>query len=171
MALCQSKRPLTFLPRPLGDMFCKSEGLIQSGTHILSYCDDSFAMKLCPPIRTSRYRDVLYRFPLPALESHQPLPAHQQLSSGSELRRSDRTFRKSPRLNAMDNFCAVSSSCAPMHGTHIEGQTNSASKRLASLRVTRSMSPIPGIPPGPSAGVRGNSRRPFNCKASSQTFK
>ena len=31
-------------------MFCKSEGLIQSGTHILSYCDDSFAMKLCPPI-------------------------------------------------------------------------------------------------------------------------
>src|SRR6266404_3611162 len=62
MALCQSKRPLTFLPRPLGDMFCKSEGLIQSGTHILSYCDDSFAMKLCPPIRTSWYRDALYKF-------------------------------------------------------------------------------------------------------------
>ena len=50
MALRQSKRPLTFLPRPLGDMFCTSEGLIQSGTRILSYCDDSFAMKLCPPI-------------------------------------------------------------------------------------------------------------------------
>src|SRR5947208_935920 len=64
MVLRQSKRSLTFLPNPLGDMFCKSEGLIQSGTHILSYCADSFAMKLCPPIRTSRYRDVLYRFVL-----------------------------------------------------------------------------------------------------------
>ena|SRR6266849_1688250 len=41
MVLRQSKRPLTFPPRPLGDMFCKSEGLIQSGAHILSYCDDS----------------------------------------------------------------------------------------------------------------------------------
>src|SRR5260370_24664560 len=48
MVLRQWKRPLTFLPRPLGDMFCKSEGLIQSGTHILSYCDDSFAIELCP---------------------------------------------------------------------------------------------------------------------------
>src|SRR5579863_6775908 len=52
MVLRQSKRPLTFPPRPLGDMFCKSESLIQSGTHILSYCDDSFARKSCPPIRT-----------------------------------------------------------------------------------------------------------------------
>src|SRR6266404_316727 len=50
MVLHHSKRPLIFPPRPLGDMFCKSEGLIQSGTHILSYCDDSFAIKLCPPI-------------------------------------------------------------------------------------------------------------------------
>jgi hypothetical protein len=52
-------------PRPLGDMSCKSEGLIQSGTHILSYCDESFVIKLCPPIRASRYRDVLYRFVVP----------------------------------------------------------------------------------------------------------
>src|ERR1700739_2799394 len=50
MVLRQSKRPSTFPPRPLGDMFCKSEGPIQSGTHILSYCDDSPAIKLCPPI-------------------------------------------------------------------------------------------------------------------------
>src|SRR5260370_31088920 len=62
MGLRQSKRSLTFPPRPLGEMFCKSEGLIQSGVHIRSYCDDAFAMKLCLPIRTSRYRDVLYRF-------------------------------------------------------------------------------------------------------------
>src|SRR5579859_1343373 len=63
MVLRQWKRPLTFLPRPLGDMFCKSEGLIQSGTHILSYCADSFAVKVCPPIG-------LYRLPrLPGLES------------------------------------------------------------------------------------------------------
>src|SRR5437660_11248969 len=40
MVLRQWKRPLTFFPRRLGDTFCKSEGLIQSGTHILSYCDD-----------------------------------------------------------------------------------------------------------------------------------
>src|SRR5438094_5481305 len=53
----QSKRPLTFPPRPLGDMFCKSEGLIQSGTHILSYCDDSFPIKLCPPIGPARRWD------------------------------------------------------------------------------------------------------------------
>src|SRR5579859_143795 len=63
MVLRQWKRPLTFLPRPLGDMFCKSEGLIQSGTHILSYCADSFAIKVCPPIG-------LYRLPrIPGLES------------------------------------------------------------------------------------------------------
>src|SRR6266576_2641838 len=114
MVLRQWKRPLTFLPRPLSDMFCRSEGLIQSGTHILSYCADSFAIKVCPPIGLYRLRVCQ------ALESHQPLPAHQQVSSGSELRRSDRTFRKSPRLNATDNFCAVSLSRAPMHGTHIE---------------------------------------------------
>jgi hypothetical protein len=42
--LRQSKRLLTFSLRPLGDMFCKSEGLIQSGTHIRSYCADSFAI-------------------------------------------------------------------------------------------------------------------------------
>jgi hypothetical protein len=50
-----------FLPRRLGNMFCKSSGLIQSGTHILSYCDDSFATKSCLPSRASRYLDVLYR--------------------------------------------------------------------------------------------------------------
>jgi hypothetical protein len=49
----------------LANMFSRSEGLIQSGTHILSYCDDSFAMKLCQPIRTSRYRDVT--LPIPAV--------------------------------------------------------------------------------------------------------
>src|SRR6266403_5385628 len=62
MVLRQWKRPLTFFPRPLGDTFCKSEGLLQSGTHILSYCDDYFAMKLCPPIRMSRYRTYFTDF-------------------------------------------------------------------------------------------------------------
>src|SRR5437870_10456964 len=57
MVLRQSKRPLTFLLRPLGDMFCKSEGLIQSGTHILSHCADSFAIELSPPTG-------LYRLPM-----------------------------------------------------------------------------------------------------------
>src|SRR6266699_1955668 len=56
MVLRQWKPPLTFLPRPLGDMFCKSEGLVQSGTHILSYCADSFAIKVCPPIGLYRLR-------------------------------------------------------------------------------------------------------------------
>src|SRR5207247_7607399 len=56
MVLRQSKLPLTFLSRPLGDMFCKSEGLIQSGTHILSYCADSFAIELSPPIGLYRLR-------------------------------------------------------------------------------------------------------------------
>ena len=50
--------PLTFLSRPLGDMFCKSEGLIQSGTHILSYCADSLAIKLCSPIGLYRLRFI-----------------------------------------------------------------------------------------------------------------
>src|SRR6267154_5263191 len=62
------------------------------------------------------------------VESHQPLPAHQQLSSGFELRRKVRTLLESPRLNAADNFCAVSSSRAPKQGTNIAAQTNRASK-------------------------------------------
>src|SRR6266550_1447623 len=106
-----------------------------------------------------------------AVESHQPLPAHQQLSSGFELRRKVRTLLESPRLNATDNFCAVSSSRAPKQGTNIAAQTNRASKWSVAVRVTRSMPPASGIPPGPSAGVRGNSRRPCNCRAFSQTFK
>ena len=103
------------------------------------------------------------------VESHQPLPAHQQLSSGFELRRKVRTLLESPRLNAADNFCAVSSSRAPKQGTNIAAQTNHASKWSVPVRVTRIMPPAPGIPPGPSAGVRGNSKRPCNRRASSQT--
>src|SRR5437016_9081330 len=99
------------------------------------------------------------------VESHQPLPAHQQLLSGFELRRKVRTLLESPRLNAADNFCAVSSSRAPKQGTNIAAQTNRASKWSVPVRVTRIMPPAPGIPPGPSAGVRGNSKRPFNCRA------
>src|SRR5437763_6461747 len=87
------------------------------------------------------------------VESHQPLPAHQQLSSGLELRRKVRTLLESPRLNAADNFCAVSSSRAPKQGTNIAAQTNRASKWSVPVRVTRIMPPAPGIPPGPSAGV------------------
>src|SRR6266480_2603790 len=71
MVLRQSKRPLTFPPRPLGDMFCRSEGLIQSGTHILSYCDNSFAMKLCPP----RLRIAAGHSYLPSALVGAPMPA------------------------------------------------------------------------------------------------
>src|SRR5947207_11336230 len=56
MVLSQSKRTLTFPPLTLGDMFWKSESLIQSGTHILSYCADSLAIKLCSPIGLYRLR-------------------------------------------------------------------------------------------------------------------
>src|SRR5207253_7419560 len=125
-------------------------------------------------IRLKYFRNFVRLRPLCAVnqtvESHQPLPAHQQLSSGFELRRKVRTLLESPRLNAADNFCAASSSRAPRQGTNIAVQTNRASKWSVAVRVTRSMPPAPGIPPGPSAGVRGNSKRPFNCRASSQTF-
>src|SRR5437764_5932158 len=87
------------------------------------------------------------------VESHRSLPAHQQLSSGFELRRKVRTLLESPRLNAADNFCAVSSSRAPKQGTNSASQTNRASKWSVPVRVTRIMPPAPGIPPGPSAGV------------------
>src|SRR5258708_38429928 len=102
------------------------------------------------------------------VESHQPLPAHQQLLSGFELRRKVRTLLESPRLNAADNFCAVSSSRAPKQGTNIAAQTNRASKWSVPVRVTRLMPPAPGIPPGPSAGLGAKSKRPFNCSASNQ---
>jgi hypothetical protein len=46
---------------PLANTFSKSVGLIQSGVHIRSYCDDAFGTKSCPPIGRARRRDVLYR--------------------------------------------------------------------------------------------------------------
>ena len=45
MGLRQSKRSLTFRLRPLDNTFSRSEGLILSGIHIPSYCDDSFTAK------------------------------------------------------------------------------------------------------------------------------
>ncbi len=93
-----------------------------------------------------------------AVESHQPLPAHQQLSSGFELRRKVRTLLESPRLNAADNFCAVSSSRAPKQGTNIAAQTNRASKWSVPVRVTRIHASRTGHSSGPSAGVRGSRR-------------
>src|SRR2546429_8978036 len=83
-----------------------------------------------------------------AVESHQPLPAHQQVSSGFELRRKVRTLLESPRLNAADNFCAISSSRAPKQGTNIAAQTNLASNRSVPVPPTRIIPPKPGIPPG-----------------------
>jgi len=47
------------------------------------------------------------RYTLSEVESHQPLPEHQQVSSGSALRRSERTFPESPRLNASARCFAV----------------------------------------------------------------
>ena len=61
------------------------------------------------------------------VESHQPLPEHQHVSSGGVFRRKDRTFLKSPRLNATVNFNAVSSSRAPAQGMNAAGHTNRAS--------------------------------------------
>ena len=47
------------------------------------------------------------RYTLSEVESHQPLPEHQQVSSGGALRRSERTFPESPRLNASARCIAV----------------------------------------------------------------
>jgi hypothetical protein len=47
------------------------------------------------------------RYTLSEVESHQPFPEHQQISSGSALRRSERTFPESPRLNASARCFAV----------------------------------------------------------------
>src|SRR5260370_17874946 len=102
------------------------------------------------------------------VDSHHPFPEHQQVSSGGALRRNERTFLESPRLNASDNFDAVSSSRAPAQGMIITGQTKRASNRSFEVRVIRNMPPAPGMPPGPSVCVRGNSKRPFVRNASSQ---
>src|SRR6266851_6980351 len=102
------------------------------------------------------------------VESHQPLPEHQHVSSGGVFRRKDRTFLKSPRLNATVNFSAVSSSRAPTQGMNIAGHTKRASKPSPEARVINSIHTAPGMPPGPSAGVSGKSNRPFGRKASSQ---
>src|SRR5260370_21269514 len=98
------------------------------------------------------------------VDSHHPFPEHQQVSSGGALRRNERTFLESPRLNASDNFDAVSSSRAPAQGMIITGQTKRASNRSFEVRVIRNIPPAPGMPPGPSVGVRGNSKRPFGPK-------
>src|SRR5713226_3381983 len=89
------------------------------------------------------------------VDSHHPFPEHQHVSSGGVFRRNERTFLESPRLNASDSFDAVSSSRAPTQGMIITGQTNRASNRSFEVRVTKSMAPAPGMPQGPSAGVKG----------------
>ena len=50
------------------------------------------------------------------VESHQPFPEHQQVSSEEVPSLSERTFPVSPRLNASASLFAVSSSLAPMQG-------------------------------------------------------
>jgi hypothetical protein len=60
------------------------------------------------------------------MDSHHPLPEHQQVLSGGVLRRNERRFLESPRLNASDNFDAISSSRAPAQEMIITGQTNRA---------------------------------------------
>src|SRR6266478_5412295 len=105
-----------------------------------------------------------------AVDNHQPLPAHQQLSSGGELRRSDFTFLDSPRLNAAESFAAVWSSWAPTHGIKAAPQINLASYRSTAARLIKSIAPTLGISPGPSAEVNGNNNRLSTRNASSQTF-
>src|ERR1700722_9045929 len=104
-----------------------------------------------------------------AVDSHQPLPAHQQVSSGGEWRRSDFTLLESPRLNAAESLPAVWSSRAPTHGINAAPQMNLASYRSTAARLIRSIAPTPGISPGPSVGVSGNNNRPPTRNASSQT--
>src|SRR5712671_2064170 len=103
-----------------------------------------------------------------AVDNHQPWPAHQQVSSGGELRRSDFTFPEPPRLNAAESFAAVWSSCAPTHGIKAAPQINLASYRSTAARLIKSIAPTLGISPGPSAEVNGNNSRPPTRNASSQ---
>src|SRR6267154_2133852 len=103
-----------------------------------------------------------------AVDNHQPLPAHQQVSSGDELRRSDFTFPEPPRLNAAESFAAVWSSCAPTQGIKAAPQINLASYRFTAARLIKSIAPTLGISPGPSAEVNGNNSRPPTRNASSQ---
>jgi|SRR5580692_3870636 hypothetical protein len=101
------------------------------------------------------------------VESHQPFPEHQQVSSGEVPSLSERTFPVSPRLNASASLFAVSSSLAPMQGIITTDETKRASNCFSVTRVTSSMPPRPGLSPTPS-GVSGTSNRPPGRKASSQ---
>lgn len=101
-------------------------------------------------------------YSLAAVESHQRFPAHQQVSSGDELRRNERTLFMSPRLKASASFFAVSSLRAPTQGMNITGIMKRASYLLSGLRVISSIPPAPGVPPGPS-GVRGMSSLPLGA--------
>src|SRR6266849_5971865 len=81
-----------------------------------------------------------------AVESHHPFPAHQHVSSIRAFRLRDRTFLKSPRANATDNFAAVSSSRAPTQCMNATGHTKRALYKSCDTRVTNSMSPGAGLP-------------------------
>jgi hypothetical protein len=64
------------------------------------------------------------------VESHQPLPAHQLLLSGFELRRKVRTLLESPRLNAADNFCCSHRCTSDVHfGQGRAGASNTSASR------------------------------------------
>ena len=89
-----------------------------------------------------------------AVDSHQPLPANQLVSSGIVLYRRDWTLATFPFANTSESRRPVSSSRAPMHGVKTAPDVNVAAKLPAGVRVIRSMYPAP------CAGVSGNNSRP-----------
>src|SRR4030081_1480712 len=97
------------------------------------------------------------------VESHQPGPEHQQLSSASSFRCSVLTLVQLLFRNASARFGSVASFLAPMQGT------NCACKRKRAVKLPSSCFVTSSIAPTPTSGVIGKSSRPMGRKASSQT--
>ena len=106
--------------------------------------------------------ETLLRQAASAVDSHQPSPAHQAVSSGIPPRRRLRISRVGRVSSAAATESEVASSRAPMHRMNAAAVTTVAAYASDSRRVTNKMQPRP------SFGVRGKIKRPPTFRASSQ---